>query len=121
MLSGNVSFLKESFNAVGGFNEIYTSWGMEDVDLGYKFFKHKSRFVFSSKTKGVHYPHERDNAVKFTSNTNNKYLFYENYRTIETKLYIIANILSFNTFLDVFIFTTNSLGRHLEIFFSKNP
>jgi hypothetical protein len=63
---------------------------MEDIDLGYKFLKHKFRFIFSSKAKGIHYPHEKDNAMKLTSNTNNKYLFYENYKTIETELYRIS-------------------------------
>lgn len=36
--SGNVAFSKRACTKVGGFDELFTSWGYEDVELGFRFF-----------------------------------------------------------------------------------
>ncbi len=36
--SGNVAFSKKKFNLVGGFDEAFSNWGHEDIELGFRFF-----------------------------------------------------------------------------------
>ena len=37
--SGNVAFSKRVFNKIGGFDERFKSWGYEDTELGYRFYR----------------------------------------------------------------------------------
>ena len=43
--SGNVAFSKRNFDAVGGFDERFVSWGFEDTELGYRFFNYGKYIV----------------------------------------------------------------------------
>ena len=50
--------LKELFNRLGGFDESYVGWGVEDIDLGYRISL-TGTISFLQDFRGIHIPHER--------------------------------------------------------------
>src|SRR2546427_1271928 len=53
--TSNVSTLAESLIKVGGFNEAFSIYGMEDIELGYRLEKSGSRMIFAPEAKALHY------------------------------------------------------------------
>src|SRR5438874_5779704 len=51
----NVSTPSSALQNVGGFNENFQIYGMEDIELGYRLEKAGSRMVFAPDAKAVHY------------------------------------------------------------------
>jgi hypothetical protein len=51
----NVSTPAELLLRVGGFNEAFNIYGMEDIELGYRLERVGSRMIFASEAKAVHY------------------------------------------------------------------
>jgi len=70
--SGNLSVSRENLIAVGLFDENYTTWGGEDIDLGISLFKNNVKYVLSRKASSIHYPHIKahnwDNDRKIETN-----------------------------------------------------
>jgi len=54
---GNLSISTKVLIEVGMFDESYTTWGEEDVDLGVALFKNNVKYILSRKACGIHYPH----------------------------------------------------------------
>ena len=55
----NVSATTQLFKAAGLFDENFTTWGAEDVELAYRMHRHGCRFVLSREAASIHYPHEK--------------------------------------------------------------
>ncbi len=53
------SVWRESFVRLGGFDEGYSGWGVEDIDLGYRIAT-TERISFLHGFCGIHIPHERE-------------------------------------------------------------
>lgn len=53
------SVWRESFARLGGFDEDYSGWGVEDIDLGYRIGT-TGRISFLPGFCGIHIPHERE-------------------------------------------------------------
>lgn len=51
----NVSTPAEVLARVGGFNETFSIYGMEDIELGYRLQKSGSRMIFAPEAKATHY------------------------------------------------------------------
>jgi glycosyltransferase involved in cell wall biosynthesis len=51
----NVSSPTQMLLRVGGFNESFSVYGMEDIELGYRLEKAGSRMVFAPEARAVHY------------------------------------------------------------------
>jgi glycosyltransferase involved in cell wall biosynthesis len=51
----NVSTPTQTLLNVGGFNETFKVYGMEDIELGYRLEKSGSQMVFASDAKAIHY------------------------------------------------------------------
>jgi glycosyltransferase involved in cell wall biosynthesis len=67
----NVSAPTGLLRAVGGFDEAFTSWGGEDVELGYRLFRAGARFTLCRDAVAVHHPHDKsyeDNVAGATAN-----------------------------------------------------
>jgi len=67
----NVSAPLEQVRAVGGFDEAYRSWGVEDVDLSYRLHHAGVRFVLNRDACAIHVPHPKsyhDNMVSAAGN-----------------------------------------------------
>lgn len=55
----HVSVEKREIFKAGLFDETFTGWGGEDVDLGVRLFQQNNRFIVSEKICSVHCPHEK--------------------------------------------------------------
>ena len=51
----NVSTPTDVLLKVGGFNEAFNIYGMEDIELGYRLERSGSQMIFASEAKAVHY------------------------------------------------------------------
>lgn len=58
--SMNCSVGADAFWAVGGYDENYRSYGVEDVDLGYRLFRRGVPFALASDGWTIELPHPRD-------------------------------------------------------------
>ncbi|WP_158621349.1 galactosyltransferase-related protein [Streptomyces triticirhizae] len=53
MFTCDVSVRREHLTAVGGFDEAYLEWGLEDTDLGYRLRAHGLRFALDPADRGL--------------------------------------------------------------------
>ncbi len=58
--SMNVSVPADAFWRVGGFDETYRGWGVEDLDLGLRLHRSGLRLVVGREAWAIETPHERD-------------------------------------------------------------
>lgn len=63
----NLSLRKTDFDAVGGFDERFTSWGTEDIELGYRLRRHGLATHFDLTAWAVEPPHDRDTGEMLAS------------------------------------------------------
>lgn len=84
---GNVSAPREMAYGVGGFDENYRSWGMEDVDFGYKLFCAGAQFAMRRDAAAIQYPHEKKIDTRTASHTNNVNYFAEKFKTAPARLF----------------------------------
>lgn len=73
----NVSVDAESFWAVGGFDEDFHSWGLEDVELGYRLTRLGVPMIVSREAWVVDHPHERSVTAENSSSLQNARLFLD--------------------------------------------
>jgi glycosyltransferase involved in cell wall biosynthesis len=55
----NCSVPAEDFRAAGGFDEMFHSWGVEDIELGYRLYHNGSAIVLSRDAWTIEVPAER--------------------------------------------------------------
>lgn len=83
--TGLCSISKSVFDEIGGFDEKFSSWGSEDVDLGFRISR-KYAIGFINDLHGFHIPHIRDVIANEKSNVQNiKYMLYK-YKTWEFEI-----------------------------------
>lgn len=83
-ITGNLSIQRERFGELGGFDERFTEYGWEDIDLGYRFYRSGGRVVYRAEAAAIHaHPRftrgdlwRREFAVGVTS-----YQFWTKYKT----------------------------------------
>ena len=80
--TGACSVEREIFIKCGGFDETFTTWGSEDVDLGYRISKY-GRIGFLSDFHSFHIPHNRDVFSIETTNMHNTLKMLTKYKTWE--------------------------------------
>lgn len=95
----NVSVDRASLLRVGGFDENYTSWGCEDVDLGQALHAAGVPIALCRGANSLHYPHDKDRAANLrTSNLNRQYL-HAKYGTRATELLLTKRCMEVNDIL----------------------
>jgi validoxylamine A glucosyltransferase len=85
----NCSVGAAAFWAVGGFDEDFRSWGLEDVDLGYRLARHGAGFHLSLDAWAVEMPHERDDVANAQSLFSNALMFMDKHQFAEPALEVI--------------------------------
>ncbi|MEX0446913.1 galactosyltransferase-related protein [Xenorhabdus sp. SGI246] len=70
---------KELFEKVGCFDEQFTSWGGEDIDLGFRLHKANSQFHLFEGIEGVHLSHPENDEINYKTNLENKRYISEKY------------------------------------------
>jgi len=58
--TGNVSFPRALFERVGGFEDAFSGWGLEDLDLGLRMHRAGATFVYSRFAVGLHVEDEEE-------------------------------------------------------------
>lgn len=76
----NVSVPADDFWAVGGFDEMFRTWGVEDVELGYRLYHHGSAMVLSRDAWTIETPKDRSAKRLVYSLMRNGKLFLDKHR-----------------------------------------
>lgn len=84
--SSNCSISAADFWAVGGFDEDFRGWGLDDVDLGYRLARNGTAIQLSRDAWAIETPHERDGAANFAGLLRNAQSFFGKYRFAEPPL-----------------------------------
>jgi glycosyltransferase involved in cell wall biosynthesis len=87
--TSNCSVGTAAFWAVAGFDEDFRSWGMEDMDLGYRLARNGAGFRLSLDAWAVEMPHERDDAANLESSLKNVAMFLDKRQFAEPLLEIV--------------------------------
>ncbi|XUP60779.1 glycosyltransferase (plasmid) [Allorhizobium sp. Av2] len=81
--TANASLLRTSFDAVGGFDENYKSWGAEDMDFGLSLFQNGIEIDVGRTARSVHIPHHQAED-RFDSDDDNKVYLHAKYNLWQT-------------------------------------
>jgi glycosyltransferase involved in cell wall biosynthesis len=73
----NISVRATDFHAVGGFDEGFRGWGLEDVELGYRLAARGAQVVVSRQAWAVDVPHDRNMKSESESVLRNARYFLE--------------------------------------------
>jgi len=57
--TGNSSAQTGQLHRIGRFDEAFTHWGGEDVDLGYRLHRDGAKLVTNRQARSIHYPHPK--------------------------------------------------------------
>ena len=52
--AGNIGLSRSLFNQVGGFDESFVHWGMEDTEIGYRLYRNGAWFIPVEDAKALH-------------------------------------------------------------------
>lgn len=63
LFSGNFSLRKETYEEIGGFDENYDSWGMENMEFGYRLCKNNIQFILNKKAVNFHIFHRQNRCL----------------------------------------------------------
>lgn len=73
--TANVSVATGLLRAAGCFDEAFTSWGVEDTDLGYRLHRAGGRYRWCHDAVGFHHPHDKPRRSRqMSAETNRRYL-----------------------------------------------
>jgi len=64
--SCNMAILKKHLEKIGGFDENFKFWGLEDVELGYSLIKNGVQLIINSKLEVLHQYHGSRNDLAIT-------------------------------------------------------
>ncbi|QJW34829.1 glycosyltransferase [Cellulosimicrobium protaetiae] len=78
---------REEVLAAGMFDESFTSWGGEDVDLGVRLFQRNNLFVMERAARSFHWPHEKEVDDLHESSANAADRIHEKYGLWVTSFY----------------------------------
>lgn len=81
--TGNMSISKDLLTKVDGFDEEFTGWGMEDIELGYRLFLNRAQFIFLKDALNYHMEHKRNRESIIQEMQNNMIHFYNKYEDKE--------------------------------------
>ncbi len=76
---------RTAFDKIGGFEEGFTKWGVEDMEFAYRLNR-EGRIVFDSRIISYHHPHAKNAFGNALSNLENLYTMLDKYRTLEMEL-----------------------------------
>mgnify|MGYP006188372629 CR=1 FL=1 len=84
--TGHVSCPTKTLRQIHGFDENFTSWGGEDVELGIRLHNHGCKFVILEELMTINYPHPRSEPEKRKSSLENIHYIHELHRSKGTEM-----------------------------------
>ncbi len=94
--TANLSAPRKDILAIGGFDENYTSWGVEDLDLALSLFRNNSTFTLEPEAVAIHVPHEIAESITQSNLLNKRYL-HNKFNMLETEIYMTNSSLVLNS------------------------
>jgi GT2 family glycosyltransferase len=88
--SVNLSVSTDDFWAVGGFDEEFSGYGFEDVELGRRLARHDVSFAVSREAWGIESPHERDHTANAEPWLRNLRRLLDTHREPVVELYAVC-------------------------------
>lgn len=112
--TGNVSVQRRLILEIGGFDEKFIGWGVEDIDFGYRLFLNGAKYILNLRAKSIHIPHELPVDVKDVLDKDrgidNKIYFHMKYKNIDSELFVTGcQDLFYNR--DLYTIYINSINR----------
>lgn len=96
----NVAVPKKQFLLIGGFDENFNTWGMEDIDIAFRLFNTGVNFIYGKSALAFHHPHEKNREMnEITDNINARYVAEKN-RNIFTEMFYCSRSIMFNVQID---------------------
>jgi glycosyltransferase involved in cell wall biosynthesis len=93
----NISIKRSSLVLTGLFDEKFDGhWGVEDLELGYRFHKQGGLLFVIRTADSIHYPHDADMSHKFRDEVSNKIYFHRKFPCLETELFLSSTFLELN-------------------------
>ncbi|MBP8533227.1 glycosyltransferase [Streptomyces sp. MK37H] len=83
----NVSMPAADFWRVGGFDEDFTGWGGEDIELGFRLHNHGLPMTISRESWGIEAPHERTPEANISTLLRNCDLFIRKHPSLLPELF----------------------------------
>jgi glycosyltransferase involved in cell wall biosynthesis len=83
----NVSCRRDDYWAVGGFDERFHAWGVEDVEFAYRLDRAGVRPALSREAWVIDGPHKRDMRKNRRGSFENAAIFWDRHRTLEAEMY----------------------------------
>lgn len=85
----HVSAEKQELIKAGMFDESFTSWGGEDVDLGVRLYLANNKFLVSPSLSSIHWPHAKEVSDHQSESENAALRIHEKYHLWQTAFYNI--------------------------------
>lgn len=90
--SNNIALPKAFFDELGGFDEGFKGWGLEDCELGYRVVHSGGQLVFNPLVGVFHQHHESEfDQARFQGYSRNLAHFLEKHRSVPATLQLIFN------------------------------
>ncbi|MBU0501856.1 MAG: glycosyltransferase [Candidatus Margulisbacteria bacterium] len=99
-LSGNLSLCKEDFLKAGSFDENFSGYGWEDIELGYRLFKMKVPLIYNPLAINYHYHFVTNEDMlqrKYNMGKSAAY-FYQKHPNFEIKMFLGMNPIAMGVF-----------------------
>lgn len=64
--SCNLAVPKKYLDELGGFDENFKGWGVEDVELGYRLYMSGAKIIISNKIESFHQKHDKSGNLKIS-------------------------------------------------------
>lgn len=99
------------------FDEKISSWGMEDVELGYRLKKMGAAFEYNTEAVALHVPHDTHEDVERKASQDNENLmyFYRKHKCSETEMYAYGRMYTHNEIVQNFLERTKKRIRNEKI------
>ncbi|WP_238651770.1 glycosyltransferase family 2 protein [Paenibacillus piscarius] len=78
-LTGNMSLKAATFSEIGGFDEAFAGWGLEDIELGYRLYQGGFFFYYDPDIINYHLEHLRNKSEMFRDTYKNMEYFLSKY------------------------------------------
>ncbi len=64
--TGNLAVPKKYLDELGGFDENFKGWGVEDVELGYRLYMAGAKIIISNRIETFHQKHDKSGNLKIS-------------------------------------------------------
>ncbi|NDI36770.1 glycosyltransferase family 2 protein [Chengkuizengella sediminis] len=88
----NTSVKRNMVEKIGGFDEDFIYWGLEDSEFGYRLYKEGVKFAYSRESIVYHQHHEADEMDKILKWSQNYEIFRNKHSDMEVKMLEIMDI-----------------------------